>query len=269
MFLAWEKVVEQPHPDGHLVQIYKEDDDAALVRNVSRFLSEGVKNGDAALVVANARHAQAFRKAIGPQADAIRFLDSVETLSRLMRDEQPDWNRFKEIIGGAVTEMRSASAAGGLRAYGDMVNLLWKARQYSSAIRLEQFWNRLLSRSSFTRSESRIAGFSLYCAYSMDVLADNFQAAALEGILATHTHLIPGSNGQLKAAIDRAMDDVLGKQVEEVREQFKRSKAGNDRPSRAVVSSGESIALWLRRWLPERADEIFERARNYYRENEV
>jgi hypothetical protein len=62
-----------------------------------------------------------------------------------------------------------------------MVGLLWSARQFSAAIRLEQFWNKLLARSSF----------HLYCAYSIDVSEKQFQTHALDGVLSTHTHLIP------------------------------------------------------------------------------
>lgn len=266
MSLAWEKVVEQPHPDGHLVQIYNQDNEGALIQNVSRFLTAGLRNGDAGLVVANARQAEAFRREIGKEAEAIRFLDSTETLARLMFRGQLDWNRFRDVIGGAVGELRGNDSQRGLRAYGDMVNLLWNDRQYAAAMRLELLWNRLLSRSSFTVSESRTAGFSLYCAYSMDVLSGNFQPAALEGVLRTHTHLIPGSNGNLETAMERAIEDVLGPEAEQIRGRIKERRTANDRVPPAVLSSGESIALWLKRLLPERSEEIFERARQHYRE---
>ncbi|HLH41086.1 MAG TPA: MEDS domain-containing protein [Bryobacteraceae bacterium] len=266
MFLAWEKIVEQPHSDGHLVQLYKEGEDAELVRNVGRFLSEGLRKGDAALVVANARHRDAFAKEIGPEARSIRFFDSAETLGRLMVRGQPDWDRFKEVIGRTVEELRESNDGGGLLAYGDLVNILWKSRQHAAAIRLEQLWNRLLSRSFFSMSRSPAAGFSLYCGYSIDPLGGDFQPAALDGILSTHTHMIPSeSEGRLETAIRRALDEVLG-EAGRIGARFETTKSANGRSAWAVIPSGESIALWVRKHFPEQSEEIFHRARKHYRE---
>jgi MEDS: MEthanogen/methylotroph, DcmR Sensory domain len=94
---------------------------------------------------------------------------------------QPNWDRFETVIRRAMREVRPARDHGGLRAYGEMVGLLWSARQFSAAIRLEQFWNKLLARSSF----------HLYCAYSIEVSERESQIHALDGVLSTHTNLIP------------------------------------------------------------------------------
>ena len=50
-----------------------------------------------------------------------------------------------------------------------MVGLLWKARQFAAAIRLEQLWNKLLEQSAF----------SFYCAYAIDVFGKDFEVANL------------------------------------------------------------------------------------------
>jgi len=253
MVMPWDKVLERPHPDGHLVQVYQEDADAALIANVGRYLREGLRNGEALMVVANRRHREAFQKEIGSDAGRATFIDSGEMLARLMTRGQPDWARFEAEIGGAVQGIRQAVAGGGLRAYGDMVNLLWKSRQHASAIRLEQFWNKLLSRGYF----------SLYCAYSIDIFGTDFREAALDGILATHTHLIPAeTNGHLEAALHRAMDEVLGGEADRIRRRIR----AHQRACWAMMPAGERIALWLRTHLPEHAEEILRRARGHLRD---
>jgi len=83
-----------------------------------------------------------------------------------------------------------------------MVGILWKAGRFSAAILLEQFWNDLLSRSPF----------NLFCAYPIDVFEQDFRPAHLDALLCAHTHLLPtAANEDLDSAIDRAMDEILGR----------------------------------------------------------
>ena len=134
-----------------------------------------------------------------------------------------------------------------------MVGILWKARQFAAAIRLEQFWNRLLEQSSF----------SLYCAYAIDVFGKEFEVGNLDGILCTHTHLVPAQpDGTLKTALHRAMDEILGPHADDLRIRIK----GHRRPSWAVMPTAESMLLWLRRNVPQQTDDIVTLARMHYRQ---
>jgi len=145
---------------------------------------------------------------------------------------------------------RPVSGVEGLRAYGEMVGILWKARQFSAAIRLEQLWNRVLEQSSF----------SLFCAYAIDVFGTECEVAYLEKVLCTHTHLILSDPvGALEAALQRAIDEVLGPGADELRVLIK----ANYRTAWAVMPGAENIVLWLRK-LPEQADRILSRARHYH-----
>jgi hypothetical protein len=139
----------------------------------------------------------------------------------------------------------------GLRAYGEMVGILWQAGRFSAAILLEQFWNDLLRRSCF----------NLFCAYPIDVFAKGFQPAHLDALLCAHTHLLPTApNGDLDGAIDRAMDEILGSRVESTRLLM----TADDRPAWAAVPRAEGILFWLRTNLPEHAEAIIARARQHY-----
>jgi hypothetical protein len=133
-----------------------------------------------------------------------------------------------------------------------MVGLLWKEGNRTSAIRLEQFWNRLI----------RATESNLFCAYSIDVFGKDFQIAEVDGLLCAHTHLLPSATDKdLESSVNRAMDEVLGPKADRLRPLIK----ANYRPSWAAIPRGEALILWLRSNLADEADEILSRARQYYR----
>jgi hypothetical protein len=255
----WDKVLATPDPQGHLFQLYQADEQA-LIRNVSHYLWEGYKRGDGLLVIAGAEHSQAFRRqleVLGANTQAairdgsLAFFDAQATLSRFMTGGQPDWDRFESVVRSAMGQVRQKDNHAGLRAYGEMVGILWNARQFSAAIHLEQFWNKLLTRSSF----------SLFCAYAIDVFGKEFQVGALDALLCAHTHLVPAETaGNLEAAIDRAIEDILGPRADGLKLLIK----ANYRPAWAVLPAGEGVVLWLRNNLPDQAEKILDRARQHY-----
>jgi hypothetical protein len=110
------------------------------------------------LIIATAEHRDIFSKhveSLGADPlgliarQQLLLLDAQETLLQFMVDGQPDWQRFEKVIRSAMRNVRPAEGTDGLRAYGEMVGLLWKVRQYAAAVRLEQLWNKLLEQSSF------------------------------------------------------------------------------------------------------------------------
>jgi hypothetical protein len=254
----WEKLLQQPHPRGHFVQLY-EADEGALTENVGRYLWQGILRGDGILVIATPEHRTLFCEHLDRLgADLPSLLDdrrlilwdAQETLAEFMVDGQPDWRRFERVMRVAMRQVRPATDEG-LRAYGEMVGILWKARRFAAAIRLEQLWNKLLEQSSF----------SLYCAYAIDIFGKEFAVANLEGVLCTHTHLVPAQlNGMLETALQRSIDEILGTKADGLRIFLK----ANYRPGWAVIPTAEGIVLRLRRHLPEQADRIIARARHHY-----
>ena len=83
--------------------------------------------------------------------------------------------------------MRSVS--GSVRAFGEMVGLLWVDGQRSAATRLEEYWNELLSGSTL----------SLFCAYPIDVFNGGSENAGLEAVLCAHTHTYAGPRTMLSS----------------------------------------------------------------------
>jgi hypothetical protein len=242
----------------HLVQFY--DDERVLAKNVSHYLGEGLRRGETVVVIATRGHRDAFTGELATQgfepAEAMRegrllLLDAGETLAGFMADGQPDRERFENTVGALIRKLRAEAGDEGLRAYGEMVDLLWNAGHSSAAMRLEALWNELLGAN----------GFSLLCAYQIDVFGKEFQIGVLDGVLCAHTHLVSaGANGDLEGAVNDAIEQVLGSRAKGLKLLIK----ANFRPAWAVVPQGEATVLWLRNNLPDYADEILARARGSY-----
>jgi len=139
----------------HLVEFYETE--AFLVQTVCTFATPALRGGDAAIVIATAAHRRMFERALddaGIDVEAAaregRYLalDARETLAAFMVDGAPDRSRFRAAIGAA---MASAARDGRrIRAYGEMVALLWEDGDVASALALEDLWNDLAHDHEFT-----------------------------------------------------------------------------------------------------------------------
>jgi MEDS: MEthanogen/methylotroph, DcmR Sensory domain len=253
-------IFDNPEPEEHVVQLYGKDD-RLLTQNVSRYLSEGLRRGDGLLVIATAGHRGSLVRQLNQERAYSRavlegrlaFLDAEATLGRFMIDGEPDKGRFESVVGEALERVRSRAVHTGIRAYGEMVGVLWEAGQVAAAARLEELWNQLLKSSDV----------SLYCAYPIDVLSPEFHHASVDALMCAHTHVIPTDNG-LEVALDKAMDEVLGGRVDGLRNLIQ----ANHRPAWATVPKTEAIILWLRNNLPGSAEKILARAREYQKLSE-
>jgi hypothetical protein len=250
--------VPRPGPSPHLVQFYGEERD--LARNVARFIRDGVGLGERVFIVSTAPHTKLFREELRGSGlpteplerdRRLQFFDAQETLSTFLVDGEPDWLRFEDTIGTLVREARSVPGTTGIRAFGEMVDLLWKQGRLSAATRLEGFWNRL----------RRTEPFTLFCAYTVDVLDSGLPSGELQELISTHCQMLPArSNGELEAAVVRAMTEVLGPAAVAALMPLIRANV----VAHVVLPEAERTVLWLRRNLPQVADQVLIRARAYY-----
>jgi hypothetical protein len=194
---SWRELIQRAEPPEHLVQLYGEDDQL-LVSNVVGYLLEGLKRGDGLLVIATPSHREAIVRQLGEEdagtaaavgGGRLVLLDASETLDRFMVDGEPDWARFEETVGGLCDVLQARVGDRGLRAFGEMVGLLWMKGLHSAAIRLEEYWNRLLEDHAFC----------LYCAYPIDPLGRGFESTQLQALLGVHTHLLAGPRTMLSS----------------------------------------------------------------------
>lgn len=200
-------VITDPH--DHVVQFYERDEQ--VVDSVGAYLAHALRSGEAALVVATGAHRDAFEAWLTADgidaADARRrgdlvTLDAADTLARFMVDGQPDTAGFDAVIGGLVRKLSGGGRP--LRAYGEMVALLWDEGQVPAAIALETLWNDL----------GRDVDFALYCAYKSQP-DDNL--AALAHVCGLHSAVVGDASrrfdndGQSARGARRFVTDTLGR----------------------------------------------------------
>lgn len=170
--------------DEHAVLFH--EDDRSLGVAAADHLAEALVDDGCALVVATRAHREAIEDGLvdlGVDVEAVRdegrlvMLDGEEVLERLTVDGNVDGCRFDEVVGATVRRL----AAGGirLRAFGDMVGVLWQAGRTASALRLERLWNDL----------RRAVPFPLLCAYPESAVER--EPGGREAICRLHTGVVP------------------------------------------------------------------------------
>jgi anti-sigma regulatory factor (Ser/Thr protein kinase) len=176
-------------PHDHVVNLYDCDQD--VVAAVAAFVAEGLHGEEVVLVIATSSHRSEVDRVlrlggldVGGARAAGRyvFLDARETLAQFMADGKPDPARFREVVGTLVAEAEATGRP--VRAFGEMVALLWDDGDLAGAIELERLWNDL----------SRDHRFVLYCAYPVDALAASGDLGATGDVCRQHSQIIPPSS---------------------------------------------------------------------------
>ena len=188
-------LTETAHP-AHVVQFY--EDDAFLADRVAEFLAVGLAAGEPVVVVATIEHRAAFavrlaRRGLDVELARARgqlvWLDAAETLSRFMVGDMPDWTLFSDFFEGVLDQCRQRTPLACVRAYGEMVDLLWRAGNKQAALRLESMWNKFASAHSL----------SLLCAYVMGHFFRAGDAASLRDVCRAHAEARPAEGAPLFA----------------------------------------------------------------------
>jgi PAS domain S-box-containing protein len=187
-------LVEEPvdaMPHEHSVQFY--EDESFLAGVVADFLASGLKVGEPVIVIATLEHRRAFVRRLdgyGIDARAVRrsgqlkLLDAQQTLDHFMRGGSPNAERFRGVIGRVILDAQRGREGRPVRAYGEMVDVLWKSGNVEGAIRLEELWNELARRHRF----------SLLCAYAMANFYRAGDAEAFHRVCAAHGHVAPAES---------------------------------------------------------------------------
>ena len=237
--------IRNPGAHDHFVQLYQET--GALAGAVSEYVAEGLRRGEAAVIIATPEHRAAFLRNIGPVRDGqLEVLDASDTLTKFMANGMPQWKPFHEVVGGLIAELRLRYPT--VRAYGEMVDVLWQRGERAAAIRLEEYWNDL----------GRLQTFSLFCAYRMDPLDRDLYGGPLESICKVHSHLIPARGAQ---DFDEAVRTASSKVLDQPLAQLLLSLAANHQVPGAQMSAGQAALFWLRQNMPRTADKVLSELR--------
>jgi KaiC/GvpD/RAD55 family RecA-like ATPase len=110
------------------------------------------------------------------RASRLVVLDAAQTLNKFMRQDLPSAAAFDEVVGSLVAQLSNGRR---VCIYGEMVDVLAARGNYKAAYQLEEMWNVLGRRESFT----------LFCGYASGHFGDPKTAAALNDICQAHSEL--------------------------------------------------------------------------------
>lgn len=167
----------------HAVRFY--EDDMSLCRIVSDFIAKGVTAGHPGLVIATAAHNECILDNLGASGHDVAtlqrnndllMLDAREMLSLFMEDGLPNPERFHTAVTAALQSV-AAGRKRTIRAYGEMVDLLWKDGHSAASIKVEMLWNKLAGTHDF----------SLLCGYAMGSF---YKDVTIDEICRHHTHRV-------------------------------------------------------------------------------
>jgi anti-sigma regulatory factor (Ser/Thr protein kinase) len=224
-------------PQEHLVQFYEHD--AELAETVGRYLAEALEVGGSAIVIATESHRRAFeaelQRAGFDAAHALTdhtlvSLDAAEVMASFMPDGRIDPEAFRRVMGSILHE--TAQTASPVRAYGEMVALLWEDGDVLATIELEELWNEL----------GRELPFSLLCAYHSSLVSNPEQADALKQVCHLHSSVLQAPRDEGPHA-DRPRPDRPHPRTEALSRQF---PAEPDAPRAARRFVAEALGQWGR-----------------------
>jgi hypothetical protein len=173
----------------HSVKFYS--DDHALAGTVAEFLAPGLCERLPAIVIATPEHLTLIATALDrlglnvPQLETdgdLQALDADEVLARFMVGPQPDPVRFHRTVDTIIDRACKGRQPCPVRAYGEMVDVLWKRANPTGAIQLEMLWNRVATH----------AQFSLLCGYAVGNFYKEVSAGpTVQTVCAQHNHIFP------------------------------------------------------------------------------
>jgi PAS domain S-box-containing protein len=176
----------------HFVQFYEQDD--FLLDEVSSFLRAGPQAGHAGVVIATPQHRDGLEerlKGFALDGDHYIALDAAATLSKFMVNGYPDAQRFEKVVG-SVLRRASRNGTRHVRAFGEMVSLLWAEGKHEAAFRVEELWNALAASHTF----------SLLCAYPMQGFHDAEHGSSFLDICGAHSQVRPAESFSGTAGTD-------------------------------------------------------------------
>lgn len=173
-------------PCEHVLQIYESEQ--SFIATLAGFVGDGINKGDCTIVIATREHLSALDTVLkehGLKVDGLkkeglyRPLDAKEALSRFMEDNWPDSEKFHTYIGRLFEEAKTAGRK--VRAFGEMVALLWAEGNNGATVQLEHLWNEFCSSAELT----------LFCAYPKSGFTDAPESS-LAQICNAHAKIISG-----------------------------------------------------------------------------
>ena len=168
----------------HGVHFYS--DPTRLCASVADFLGDGIAAEQPVVVIATPEHRKHIARSLHDrrfdidmleETGSVIFLDARQTLEKFMVGGAPNPSRFRQALGDVFDRVAEGQPGGAaVRAYGEMVDVLWREGRREAAIQVELLWNAL----------AKTHAFSLLCGYAMGHF---YKEAGRDQVCAVHTHV--------------------------------------------------------------------------------
>ena len=129
----------------HFAQLHSNKAD--LINSVGLFLKTGIDRGNGVVLIASQDSVDQYLDYLtsrgidverSRRSGQLVVKNAEDTLAGFMVREMPDWGRFRRLIGSILDEVQAFGRTS-TRAYGEMVNVLWREGKPLAAVRLEEF----------------------------------------------------------------------------------------------------------------------------------
>jgi hypothetical protein len=171
-------------PCDHVLQIYENDE--VFLNLLLGYVSGGITAGDCVIVIATPAHLAMLESRLRSDGfdvfdlklrDQYIPLNAHHALSEFMVDGWPDPNLFRHIVSGLIQRGRKNKRQ--IRAFGEMVAVLWSEGNQGATVQLEHLWCK------YCETEP----FCLFCAYPRSGFTDNATQSIMH-ICGTHSKII-------------------------------------------------------------------------------
>ncbi len=179
-------------PCEHVLQIYETDE--VFIDVLAGFVGDGINSNDACIVIATPEHLRDLEtrlKSCGISISGLlgdnRYipLDAEVLLSSFMVNGWPDEGKFNKAVTSLLEKARGLGNRK-IRAFGEMVAILWAQGYIGATVNLEHLWNKFAAKESF----------SLFCAYPRTGFTNN-PADSIQHICSAHSKMIDGAVKQV------------------------------------------------------------------------
>jgi hypothetical protein len=171
-------------PCEHVAQFYEHE--GILLNTLIGFIGEGLKAGEGTIVIATNAHLKALER--GLLHSGVDLVSAIvenryvalladEALKKFMVNHWPNDALFARFVAKLLTRARGKGRR--VRAFGEMVALLWARGDVAATVRLEFLWEQLC----------KTKEFSLFCAYPKAGFTEE-SSKSLREICEAHSRIV-------------------------------------------------------------------------------
>lgn len=254
---SWQELLASPTPASHIAQFCDSDD--FLASAVALFGGEGLRAGEAVVLIGTDAHQRAVRRALvsnGLDPDAavrrgqLTAMDVHKVVAAVLVEGRLDSARLEALASETLAKLRGDARFSGVRCWGEISNVMRAQGNTRDALAAEDLAGRVAKRHDVR----------LLCSHHLDRFDPAGYGGILSDLCARHTHLIPADDYvRHRMAVNRAVAEVIG----EIKGPLLQSLLSWQGLGCELPSS-QALLFWLRDARPEDFPAVLAKAREHH-----